>query len=325
MRLKTFAMDSFILLRASWPVELARLLLVSTQATHVIIHRMEPDLYALVKVEGKIDGDVVTEPGGVKDYYYLHTVAAAKQQLAGKPSTSTVFEAFDLHEYGATTTLDAYAAAETAPDRVVVTDRDQVVGFYDVDVRPESYKRGATEGSTKPELRQLTAEFPEQIPLNAERSLLVSLSAIAAAAPGQSVAHPLDIAIGTSLTLLVQPRRGFSLVGDGEVTFVVTEKEDLRQFSLKAMALGPGEVRILAFSGGQCLCTIILKPTVSEAGQVVNDVRSAEMHPVEVKLVPEPDLSLLILEGEAGGKPTLTFRLKALDPALKLNFTRWPD
>jgi hypothetical protein len=303
MYLHEVTADTFVLLQAGWPVGKARQLIERLTATHVIVHRTDP-----------------------QDYYYLFTKSEALGRLAHAPDQMSIHDAFNLHESAATPTLDAYANAETAPDRTVVLEDGHVIGFFDAIVPPPArtkrgpVTRGPEPGGPVP--RSLVADFPEQVHLEETVSLLVSLSAESAA----GMALPLALPIGATVNVVVEPKRGFVLEGPGEGSLVISDPEETLplQFRLKATELGPGKIRVLAFNQGQALGALMLAPTVLPATEAVaGQRRSHEQEMAPVVLVHQPDLALLILEHESEGQPALTFRLTALDPGLGLFLKRF--
>jgi len=297
--LREKAMDTFVLLQASWPVNKASQLVRLLKPTHVIVHRTDP-----------------------RDYYYLYTVAEALRDLAAAPDEMSVHEAFNLHEHQATPTLDGYARLGAAPDRVVMVEEGQVNGFFDAAAAPPQSaprSRGMTDlKDAAPITRSLSAEFPEQVRLEETHSLLVSLSI----EMGKGPALPIALPSGSKVEVVVQPRLGFALEGIGEGTLTVSGTDEMLplQFKLKAIALGPGRVRILAFHLGQPLGTVTLAPVVVEATEPASAERRSHEERVEPTSIGQPDFSLLILEDHAGGKPSFTFKLSAMDSALDLNF-----
>jgi len=174
---------------------------------------------------------------------------------------------------------------------------------------------------TGPVPRSLVADFPEQVRLAQTVSLLVSLSAEAAA----GAALPIALPRGDMVDVVVQPKRGFVLEGTGEGSLVISDEEETLplQFKLKATDLGPGKILILAFHQGQPLGTIKLTPTVVPATEAVTGQRRSHEQPMTPVSLHQPDLSLLILEHESNGQPGLTFRLTALDTSLGLNLKRF--
>ncbi len=165
----------------------------------------------------------------------------------------------------------------------------------------------------------MVAEFPEQVQLQAVFSLLVSLSA--SPTPETGPAFPLALPLGTSVDILVQPRRGLVLEGNGEGTLVVSSEEETLplQFKLRGIAVGPGQLRVLAFHQGQPLGALTLRVTVLEAPMNTSGQRLNQEQSLQPLSIHQPDLSLLILEYTDAGQPAFTFRLTAQDPALELN------
>ncbi|MBM4431623.1 MAG: CHAT domain-containing protein [Chloroflexi bacterium] len=299
MYLHEVAMDTFVVLQADWPAGKARHLIESLNPTHVIVHRTD----------------------GPRHLYYLFTRSLALGRLAAYHDHVPVREALDLHEHTSTPVADAYARAEGAPDRAVVIEEGRVVGFFDAAVAPRGPTRRdlhlPERGSVEPVPRSLVVDFPEQVRLAETVSLLVSLSAEAVAA----AALPLALAVGTQVDIVVQPRRGFDLVGPAEGSLVIADPEETLplQFKLKATGLGPAQVRILAFQQGQPLGMITLAPTVIAATETVSEPARSHEQPMTPISVHVPDLSLLILEHQSQGKPAITFRLSAVNPSLGLN------
>ncbi len=326
--LRERAMNSFVLLRAGWTVGRAKQLLDrAVKATHVIVHRTEPDLYQHLR--GKPDtGAVSASPSGVQDYYYLYTIEEAWNLLKKADPEMSVRDAFTLHEGGATPRCDGYADAQKAPERSVVMEEGRVIGFVDGTFKrpqPTKFRGGPHRGddareTLEPAPCSLKADFPEKVSLQQSASLLVSLSW--KAENGGTVQGSLRVAVpkGTTLDIIVQPRRGFIVDGCSEGSMIVSDEEAMLQFKLKALELGPGEVRVLAFSGGQRLGAITLKPTVVEAAQSVSVERTVQEQGISAVTVHEPDLYLLILEHQNAGQTSLTFMLKALNPGLELHF-----
>jgi CHAT domain/Ternary complex associated domain 7 len=297
MYLYEVAMDTFVLLQASWRASKARQLIECLEPTHVIVHRMDLD-----------------------EYYYLYTREEALRYLAGRDDQLSVHDAFDLHEYKATLALDAHAEAGAAQDRTVVIEEGHVVGFFDADIRPSPIqKRGGGRGLEASEAvpRSLLADFPEEVPLQQTVSLLVSLSA----EPQKGAALPVALKLGAALDVVVQPMRGFVLEGTGEGSLTVSDEDETLplQFKVKAIELGPGKLRVLAFQKGEPLGAITLAPTVVAATDSRDRRRSSHEQPMASLSVSQPDLSLLILEHESGGRPAFTLRLSAADSDLGLN------
>ncbi|HEX8202542.1 MAG TPA: CHAT domain-containing protein, partial [Isosphaeraceae bacterium] len=165
--------------------------------------------------------------------------------------------------------------------------------------------------------RSLVAEYPERVALHATASLLVSL--VAAFVPGTSL--PVALAEGAEIDVVVQPRRGLSLVGPGEGRLVVTGAEEglPLQFKVRGEAPGRGLLRVLAFHQGRPLGLITLAPLVTESAEEAGAARGARAEPLAPATVRLPDLSLLILEARDGAETVLTLRLTSADAALGYN------
>jgi hypothetical protein len=329
--LRDLAKHSFTLIRAGWTVAKASQVLDRfPAATHVIVYRTEPDVYEYLP---GTTGVAPVPAQAVSEYYYLFSVSEARNLFGQAAPGDVVRKALDLHEGGATEVADAYSDAAAAPTRSIVMDEGRLVGFVDAGVPPPMRGLGFSRGpgeiskdSEEPVPRSLTADFPAQVQHQQTVSLVVTLSPEIAAA-GTPGTLPLALKIGTVLDIIVQPKRGFTLAaGSGEASLTVSAEEDSAQFKLTAVDLGPGEVRVLAFQGGQRLGTITLKPMVVAAAQPVSGERVSQeqtMVPVPITVV-DPDLYLLIHESPpVGGLPAFTFMLKTLDPKLGLHFNKF--
>ena len=180
--------------------------------------------------------------------------------------------------------------------------------------------RGHTDGS---ELRSLEAEFPETVQVDAIEWLLVSIVNAAPTSTGLAI----SVAAGETIDILVQPRRGFTVIGDARATLEVPASgESLPvQFKLQAVDQGVGLIRVLAFHLGEPLGVIQLEPTVTaaEASRSRGRTPSSPGRRTEATLVaasPQiPDLSMFIEEREAAGALEFVIRLTATDPAHGLN------
>ena len=301
MDLRQVAMTTFVLLQATWPVENGRQLIERLRPSHVIVHLHDP-----------------------QDAYYSFSAQEALTFFAHASTELFVHKALRLDERSTTPTVESNMDAEHAPVQCIVLENGRLMGFFDVTLPPQwiPARRGEDEHlpSEEPvlELRSLVAEFPEQVQLQEVFSLLVSLSA--SSTPETGPALPLALPLGTSVDILVQPRRGLALEGKGEGTLVVSSEEETLplQFKLRGVAVGPGQLRVLAFHQGQPLGALTLKVTVLEAPMNTSAQR-LNQQPWEPLSVHQPDLSLLILEHTHAGQPAFTFRLTAQDPALELN------
>ena len=294
-------MTSFVLLQATWLVEKSYQLIERLKPSHVIVHRYDP-----------------------QDVYYLFSVQEVLTLFAAISNALSVQEALHLNEHSTTPSVEGNTDAEDAPNQCVVLEERRLIGFFDVTVPPHYIpsRRGEDEHlpSEVPvlEVRSLVAEFPEQVQLQSVFSLLVSLSA--ASTPETGATLPLALPLGTSVDILVQPRRGLTLEGKGEGTLVVSSEEETLtlQFKLRGVAVGLGQLRVLAFHQGQPLGALTLQVTVLEAPMATSE-QCLNQQALEPLNVYQPDLSLLILEHIDAGQPAFTFRLTAQDPALELN------
>ena len=190
------------------------------------------------------------------DFYYLYTKSEAIGRLANHDAQTTLFDAFNLHEYTATPSSDAFAAADEVPDRAVVMEEGRVVGFFDATVPPteRGTRRGDSQpgpGGVQPVPRSLVPQFPDQVRLAEIVSLLVSLSA----EPAQGSALPVALPVGSTIDVVVVPKRGLVLEGKGEGSLVILDQQETLplQFKLRATELGPARLQVLAFHQGQPL------------------------------------------------------------------------
>jgi hypothetical protein len=300
--------DSFVVLEANWPVDQARQIVRDmTDITHVIVHRVE----------------------GEKEYYYLYSREEAQARLDGAADTVTIRLALGLHEYGATAVSDAYTDAEAAPDRVVVLDGNDLVGFYDVSVPPSAYSRDAKRGdgnetteTAEPVTRFLLTDFPQKVPQGQKASLLVSLSSLTEPATATGPALPIALSLGTTVDVVVQAKRGFKVVGPNKASLTVLDVDETLPlyFELEAAELGPGQVRVFAFQQGNPnpLGMITLNPLVVAATATVDEQPLSTPQKLVVASVREPDLQLMLFESSKGSGLEMTARLTATDPTLGL-------
>ena len=238
MYIRDVTKDTFVLLRADWPVGKARRLIERLNPTHAIVRRVETG----------------------RDLYYLYAKAEALIRIAHAGEEMPLVDALGLHEYDATPTVDTYAGAEAAPERGVVLEEGRVVGFVDetvsrmVERRPTRGRAPETRGvevmlappkqgepkrgkpkqgepkrgkpkrgkPKQPESRSLVADFPDEVPLEETASLVVSLSA----EPEAEASLPIpSLPAGSTIDVVVLPKRRFTLVGKGEGTLVIGAAE----------------------------------------------------------------------------------------------------
>ncbi len=344
MKIGDVASDSFFLVQLdSDPADLVTLLRSEPSATHVVVHRVEggQEWYYLVSRNDALFRLIGSDP----------TDRVADLLDLGEETLATVCE-----------TVDTLSANRL--NRAVVKDRGQVVGFVDQgeddtgagflpmpapETRPsrvpESSTRGggrrgvfrgsgarggalesaagdAGGGPASPGMVEgsLEAEFPEQVEQHAEVSLLVSLVAESQAAASIAV----SVEAGSEIDVIVQPRKGFKVLGASEQKLKVVDPDDALpvRFKLEGVDVGPGEIRVLAFHDGACLGQMRLQPEVVAAGTPSG---APTTHVQEIDPSPEktPDLTLLIEESLAEGKLDYHIRLIATDPALGLPLKRF--
>ncbi|MDH5616879.1 MAG: CHAT domain-containing protein, partial [Acidimicrobiia bacterium] len=312
MYLGDLVSEDFVLLQAGWNAGRSRSLLEQTRADHVIVHRRETT-----------DGD----------FYYLYSRIDILDLLARADASTPIIRVLDLHEHTATPAMDALAPAPSDPARAVIIEGGRLVGFVDprattrgLESLPptrrgvtRSVTRGATRGAAPdqhPIPRSVNADFPREVEMDAVASLLVSLTAEAGEGPSLPTALP----TGSTIDVVVQSQKGFTLEGSGDGSLsVTTEEEPLPiQFRLRATELGTGRIRVLVFHEGQPLGAFTVAAEVVAAGRPTSIERASRSGEISEVRVSQPDLSLLILE-QSGADPTFTVRLSAADPALELH------
>ncbi len=292
MDLKQAASTSFVRIEASWPAGRSHALVERLRPTHVILRR-----------------------GGPPELYYLIEEHEATDCLSRISEAAPSGEAFDRAGLTPTPLVDGHEDVDRAPDPCIVVDEGCIQGVYDPgDSVAFELMAGSSDESPG---RSLVAEFPEQIAVHREASLLVSL--VGGFGPPGSLS--VDLPEGSEVDVVVQPRRGLSLVGTGEGRLVVTAEEDglPLQFKLRGEEPGRGLLRILAFHQGRPLGLISLAPVVTGAGQAAGTATRALVEPLAPATARPPDLSLLILEAREGAETVLTLRLTSTDPALGYN------
>jgi hypothetical protein len=294
---------TFILLEADWPAEQSRKLvrdLPETAVTHVIVHQ----------------GD----PGAGAEAYYLFTRKQAIDQLS---LADTVGAALDLPNKNPTPMLDVSTSYVEAPELALVFAGGALAGFFAKEF--ESFG-GATRGdmaalnggAEATVQRSLVADMPESVALNDTVSLLVSLSI---EAPPNRESLPLELGVGSTLDVVVQPGPGLKVEGRREGSFTVTTDTESPplMFKLRGAAIGPAQVRVLAFRDGQSLGQLELSVMVLEAAASADSARvTAELSPANSR---RPDLSLHIFSETEDGKTVLTFRLSAANAEENLYLT----
>jgi hypothetical protein len=282
------ALSSFVTIEPSWPADDVSRLIATIKPTHVLVHRGEPP----------------------QDRYWLLESGAVLAELAG---ARAICDALRLDEADAAALVDAHADAKTMPDRCVIHDEGSIIGFFDSDYLPapgdtRRTMQGASGAEQTSIVRKLSAAFPSEVEVGSSTSLLVSIGGAIAGTPDLPVAVP----AGTILDIVVQPRRGFEIEALAEGQLEAGEIETLPlQFKVRATAIGPGELRVLAFHNGQALGALTLRSLVVAAGRARTSgshERAASLAPASVRM---PDMMLLIEERRIDGKPGFITRLTA--------------
>jgi hypothetical protein len=300
--LHKIASSQFLLLHAEQPADEVRQLLTQLRSNHVVIRRRE---------------------GSPR--YFLCEIRELRELLGRAAGDQLLLDLLGAIKDKAVDVVDADSDAETSPDRCVVIEAGHIIGFYDASVPPAMMTRrgngSAWEESAPPVARAVQADFPGNVPQGRTVSLLVSLAFQGGTRPSIPVAAP----AGTEVDIVVQPQRGFDLVGPGDGRLVITNEEETLplQFKLRASEIGPGRVRILAFQNGQPLGAVTLTPTVLAADAVSGGGRVGETQVLAPLVAAQPDLSLVILEQADQGKTALTMLLTAADSSLELSLKRF--
>ena len=173
------------------------------------------------------------------------------------------------------------------------------------------------------EQRSVEAAFPGTVKADAIEWLTVKITNQAPTATGLGI----DVGAGESVDILIQPRRGFAIVGEAHGSIEVPASGESPEilFKLKAVDVGKGEIRVVVFSHGETLGVITIEPTVEPAAATATrgltpsapaELSAAALVAASPRI---PDLSMFIEERETSGKLEFTIRLSASDPALDLN------
>jgi hypothetical protein len=294
--------QSYVLLHATWPVDLARRVRqTDPSADHVIVHSSDAS----------------------GERYVLFQLADADQILDAAPGDRSVAEAFDLAGTEPTPVARLHATAADAGPAVVL-DEGRLIGFIRrrVVVRGPSRLRRPTPTHAAPgeTTRSVDVDFPESVQAGTLESLLVLIAVEAPSATGIGIA----VAAGEVVDIVVQPRKGFELEGPGEGSLTVPESGETLplQFKLRGVDPGEGRITVLAFHRGQPLGAVDLRPTVSAAATAAEPAapkpsRAHRKANLASSVAAVPDLSLLVEERSYGDQIEYLLRLTA--PELDLN------
>ena len=294
--------------------------------------------------------------------WYLFPIEEARERLDRAPGASIV-DALDLHEWSRSSVASADADPSTVSGGDIVLRDGRPIGLIDprgpaaaigaepvgaeaepgerttrswhpdAPTAPETPRARRGGQRAKPpapaepadEQRSVEAAFPGSVKADAIEWLTVKITNQAASVAGLALGS--EVKAGDSLDILIQPRRGFQVVGDSHGSLEVPASGESPEllFKLKAMDVGKGEIRVVVFSHGETLGVITIEPTVEPAPATATRglTPSAPAETSAAALVAAspriPDLSMFIEERETGGKLEFTIRLSASDPALDLN------
>jgi len=340
MALDAVVSRSFVVIRADQTAAEARAGMDAASAAWVIVERPLDDGTA----------------------WYLFPIEEARARLDRAPGASIV-DALDLHEWSRSSVASADADPSTVSGGDIVLRDGRPIGLIDprgpsaaiggepvgAEAEPEerttrSWHPDAPTAPATPrarrggqrakppapaepadEQRSVEAAFPGSVKADAIEWLTVKITNQAATAAGLALGS--EVKAGDSLDILIQPRRGFQVVGDSHGSLEVPASGESPEllFKLKAMDVGKGEIRVVVFSHGETLGVITIEPTVEPAPATATrgltpsapaEVSAAALVAASPRI---PDLSMFIEERETGGKLEFTIRLSASDPALDLN------
>lgn len=287
MQARDIALSSFITVESSWMADDVRQLISTIKPTHVIVH----------------------QGASPHERLWLLASEAMIEQLGG---ARAIEAALRLQEADVVPLVDAQVDANLMPDRCIIRDEGSVVGFFDANYIPPATdtRRNAQDASPAEQtavVRRLSAAFPMEVELGSSTSMLVAIGGSLAGAD-----LPVVLPTGTPVDIVVQARRGFELEGSAEGSLVAGDTETLPlQFKLRATAIGPGDLRVLAFHKGEALGSLTLRPLIVTAGRASDRgsrESSAALSPASVRV---PDMMLLIEERRINGKPGFITRLTA--------------
>lgn len=259
-----------------------------------------------------------------KEGYYLLSSLEVEELLTAPAGPQTLGKTLE-DRFVLSPTMNAFVNADDAPDRCVVTDEDEVIGFFDATQGAVlNIKRGAHPESAEYEIAEpyrLCADFPEKIGLGDTVSLLVSISRNALCDENLGF----SLRAGDTVELIVRVRSGLSLVGNGEGRLSITDEDEPLpiQFKIRGDEEGIAGIDIFAFCQGQPLGKISISPSVVkmyDTDAVVRDDVSRKLAAINRN---QAELTLLIFEEGDRSAPILNFYLYAPEPSLEHNYTRF--
>jgi CHAT domain/Ternary complex associated domain 7 len=328
MALRHMAQKRYVMLRADLSVHEGLARINRLKPNYVIVHRTD-----------------------YRDLYYLFSTFEIQQLLLRKSDIQMpLYKALDLHERDRTPTFNPSITIpiDKLPSKAIVVEDANVVGVIDrgprnlaIPMRGGSDQqrggggqfgggppprqlggRGADIGGKATGTEELTsfylsANFPAEVRLGDSVSLLISISTKSA----EGKAIPFAVPENTKIDIVVEPQEGFVVDERAEGSLIATKQDTLPlQFKLRAIQLGIGKIRVIAFQDGQALGSITINTSVTAAGaEATAPQRQIYEADVARPTAAFPDLQLLITEGQTNGRPSLTFRLTATDYSLNLN------
>jgi hypothetical protein len=319
MALRHMAQKGYVMLRADLSVDEGLARIDRLKPSHVIVHRTD-----------------------YRDLYYLFSTFQIVSLLKESYRQMPLYEALDLHERDRTPTFNPCITIpiDKLPSKAIVVEDANVVGFIaqqpERAIRPEraiprspdkyyEVTRGELPAAREPKATgreeltsfYLSANFPPEVRLGDSVSLLISISTKSA----EGKAIPFAVPENTKIDIVVEPQEGFVVDGRAEGSLIATKQDILPlQFKLRAIQLGIGKIRVIAFQDGQALGSITINTSVTAAGAEAS-APQRQIYEADVArpTAAFPDLQLLITEGQTNGRPSLTFRLTATDYSLNLN------
>ncbi|MFL5386148.1 MAG: CHAT domain-containing protein [Longimicrobiaceae bacterium] len=302
MRTRSSISQSFLLVGALRSVEETRGLLRETGPRYLVVTLGEPPEHYLLAArdfEGRVSG--ADGSARLADTALLRGMRLAPVCIGPDAGAST--------------------------DRCLVFEDGMLSGV--LAARHAARARVSTQGTVRSHgecasVQHVRAAMPGEVPTGKTAVLGVEVGAFGVVGVEESPLR-VELPAGSELDVVVQAREGFVLQGSGAGTLVVPAdgSRARAEFRLRALAPGPGQVRVYAFHEGACLGTLTLRPVVRPAP---GRGRAAPARPISgtsglggAPAPPAADLSLLILEERKEGFPVLSIRVTARDPGLGLN------
>lgn len=302
MNLEQIALRSFVLLRGDWSGDKSRRVIGDLNLTHVIVQITEPD-----------------------ESNYLLTKDEALARINESDPDAPLKDVLKLADRTPTPMRDGRTPVDDVPDHCIIYSDSQLLGFFDVNIppteipvrfRPEDPIIGAPQ-SEEPDTgiihRSIVTEFPETIEIGKQVSLLVSISGLFTH-EGIMLPDSINQMTGEVIDIVVHAKRGLVLEGDLEGGLMISGADETLplQFKVRAVSLGLGQLRVLAFHKGKALGMMILSSTVVTADKGMDTAARECQAPLSVVSVRSPDLSLLIFESGPPGPRSLEFRIDSI-------------